>query len=211
MRLNLPYAPETPDFVVTPEGRKAVPEHMTVQEFLDFGFNEKAHWELIGGVPLMSPAPNYKHQRLVFALAEFIDRHCARKRGLEMVQDVDILFEDDPEPDWLRPDVVVVRGREVGDGRMPLRMVPVLVVEVWSPSTGGRDHGIKREIYARAGVGEYWIADPATGGITIFDKPSDGEFNQEPADDSGFIFSPFVGKALRIQKLGRRYNVLTRK
>lgn len=211
MRLSLPYAPETPDFVETREGRKAVPERMTVREFLAFGFEEKQHWEMIGGVPVMSPAPNYRHQRLVLAMLKLIDDACARKRGLETVHDVDILFAGDPEPDWLRPDIVVVRGRDIGDGRMPLRTLPQLVVEVWSPSTGGRDHGIKREIYARAGVPEYWIADPATASLAIFNKPKDGQFFQEQADESGYLFSPFIGKALRIQRMGRKYNILIRK
>ncbi|MBX3475720.1 MAG: Uma2 family endonuclease [Planctomycetes bacterium] len=210
MRLSLPYAPETPDFVDTPQGRKAVPERMTVREFLDFGFEEKQHWELIGGVPVMSPAPNYNHQRLVLALALFVNDACERKRGLEMVQDVDILFAGDPDPDWLRPDIVVVRGKEVGDGRMPLRTLPQLIVEVWSPSTGGRDHGIKREVYARAGVPEYWIADPATGSLAVFHKPSAEGFDQQPADKDGFVISPFIAKALRIQRNGSKYRVLTK-
>jgi Uma2 family endonuclease len=35
----------------------------------------------------------------------------------------------------------------------------VLAVEVLSPGTAARDRGIKRTIYQRAGVGEYWIVD----------------------------------------------------
>lgn len=210
VRLSLPYAPETPDFVVTREGRKAVPERMTVREFLSFGFDEKQHWELIGGVPVMSPAPNYNHQRLVFAIAEVVNAACARKRGHEMVQDVDILFGDDPEPDWLRPDIVVVRTNDIGDGNMPLRTLPQLVVEVWSPSTGGRDHGIKREVYARAGVPEYWIADPATASLAIFNKPKAAQYAQEAADEAGYLHSPFIGKQLRIQRSGTKYRILTK-
>lgn len=210
MRLSLPYAPETPDFVDTPQGRKAVPERMTVREFLDFGFEEKQHWELIGGVPVMNPAPNAPHQRLVIELTRLLYDCTARKRGLEVLEDVDILFAGDPDPDWLRPDIVVVRTKETGDGSMPLRTVPLLIVEVWSPSTGGRDHGIKREVYARAGVPEYWIADPATGSLAVFHKPSAEGFDQQPADKDGFVISPFVAKALRIQRNGNKYRVLTK-
>jgi len=38
--------------------------------------------------------------------------------------------------------------------------VPVLVVEILSPSTRRRDHVQKRALYLDAGVAEYWIVDP---------------------------------------------------
>lgn len=60
----------------------------------------------------------------------------------------------------MQPDLFVVRKepgrilrkwREVG--------VPVIAIEVLSPSTASRDRGAKRRIYQRAGVEEYWIVD----------------------------------------------------
>ena len=41
-----------------------------------------------------------------------------------------------------------------------IRGAPDLVVEIISPSNSERDVVRKRDIYARHGVGEYWIADP---------------------------------------------------
>ena len=60
----------------------------------------------------------------------------------------------------LQPDVFVVE-RQPGK---PLRRwedvgVPVLAVEILSPTTAPRDRGAKRRLYQRAGVGEYWIVD----------------------------------------------------
>jgi len=37
---------------------------------------------------------------------------------------------------------------------------PALVVEILSPSTRKRDEQIKRRLYARFGVREYWVVDP---------------------------------------------------
>ena len=69
------------------------------------------------------------------------------------------------------PDITFARG--VGDA---LRIIkrngyvisevgkpPDLVLEVASRTTGGRDYTVKREGYARYGVGEYWRFDPSGG------------------------------------------------
>jgi Uma2 family endonuclease len=43
--------------------------------------------------------------------------------------------------------------------------VPILIVEILSPSTRRRDREQKRELYADAGVAEYWLVDPETRSI----------------------------------------------
>jgi Uma2 family endonuclease len=45
---------------------------------------------------------------------------------------------------------------------------PDLAVEVLSPSTEHVDRGQKSQVYARAGVREYWIVDPEARTIEIF-------------------------------------------
>src|SRR5262249_34896002 len=44
----------------------------------------------------------------------------------------------------------------------PLRIVPDCVCEILSPSTGARDRVTKRQLYARHGVGHYWLVDPVS-------------------------------------------------
>ena len=44
---------------------------------------------------------------------------------------------------------------------------PDLVVEILSPSTAGRDRTLKRSLYARHGVGEYWLVDPDDETVTV--------------------------------------------
>jgi len=41
-----------------------------------------------------------------------------------------------------------------------IKVAPHLVVEILSPSTAGNDRTIKKELYERSGVVEYWIVDP---------------------------------------------------
>ncbi|NIQ54198.1 MAG: Uma2 family endonuclease, partial [Gammaproteobacteria bacterium] len=76
---------------------------------------------------------------------------------------VDVLFA---EGDYLEPDLVFVRKERRGIiGERGIEAAPDLVIEIVSPSTAGRDRGIKRERYAHYGVPEYWVVDPDERGI----------------------------------------------
>ena len=68
-----------------------------------------------------------------------------------------------PACDPVQPDYVVVlasRSAIIADRR--IRGVPDLLVEVLSPGSAAYDEDIKLTAYARAGVPEYAIVDPAT-------------------------------------------------
>ncbi|CAN5178996.1 hypothetical protein BH23GEM4_BH23GEM4_14960 [soil metagenome] len=41
------------------------------------------------------------------------------------------------------------------------------MVEILSPGTAGRDLVMKRELYARVGIQEYWIVDVEAGNIEV--------------------------------------------
>jgi Uma2 family endonuclease len=51
--------------------------------------------------------------------------------------------------------------------------VPELVVEIGSPGTRKRDETIKRRLYERAGVSEYWVVDPELDVIRVYGREAD--------------------------------------
>jgi Uma2 family endonuclease len=60
---------------------------------------------------------------------------------------------------------------------------PDLVIEILSPGTAARDTGIKRALYARGGVREYWIVDPALETVELFSPTRGSErILHEPGD-----------------------------
>jgi len=71
------------------------------------------------------------------------------------------------ENDRVVPDMMVVCNPNIikGDG---IYGAPNLIVEVLSPSTVKNDRGYKMQLYARFGIGEYWIVDPRNKTIEIY-------------------------------------------
>jgi Uma2 family endonuclease len=123
-------------------------------------------YEIIDGVLYMAPAPGEAHQTTVGRLF----RHLAalvEDAGLGRVYVAP--FDVELAPDVvLQPDVIVIL-REHSERITPSRIVgaPDLVVEVVSPGSAGYDRREKQDAYARAGVPEYWIADPATRTVQL--------------------------------------------
>ena len=124
-------------------------------------------YEIIEGVLYMSPAPRTKHQMclayLFFKLEQYNQEHRA---GLVLFAPVDVFFSASTtvEPDIvvvLKPRLSIVQEEKIVGA-------PDLAVEVLSHSTAHVDRGKKFEIYAQAGVREYWIVDPDTRTIEVF-------------------------------------------
>ncbi len=53
-------------------------------------------------------------------------------------------------------------------GEHGIEGAPNLVVEVLSPTSGKYDLGPKRSVYARTGVEELWIVDPARRTLALY-------------------------------------------
>ena len=53
------------------------------------------------------------------------------------------------------------------------RGAPELVIEIASKSTRQRDETIKRRLYEREGVAEYWVVDPEVDAIRVYRRAGD--------------------------------------
>ena len=86
--------------------------------------------------------------------------------------DVVFSFHDVVEPDlvFVAPDQLDILTAKNIQG------TPALVIEILSPSTRKRDREIKRRLYERAGVREYWLVDPDTNAVTVHRRTPDGAF-----------------------------------
>jgi Uma2 family endonuclease len=115
-------------------------------------------YEVIAGELFVTPAPNVRHQaaviELLMRLVPFVKTHGL---GYALASPADIEFD---EEDLVQPDAFV--GPLI-EGRRPRRWSEIttllLVVEVLSPSTARADRTVKRRLFQRVAVPEYWIVD----------------------------------------------------
>jgi Uma2 family endonuclease len=122
--------------------------------------------EIIDGELYVTPSSVTEHQRilgnLAFAFWKFLEAH---PLGDLLIAPLDIVLS---EHDVLEPDLLFVLNEHKEFPQDWVRGAPDLVVEVLSPGTEARDCGPKSKAYARYGVGEYWIVDPAAGAIEVY-------------------------------------------
>ena len=129
--------------------------------------------ELIGGDFYMVPAPNIKHQTVVFNLGLILGTF-VRTHGLGMLRwaPVDVVLSDE---DVVQPDLLFVSNeRRDIITEDNVAGAPDLVIEVLSPSTAERDTKLKLTLYARAGVSEYWIVDPDEESVQVLELGPEG-------------------------------------
>ncbi len=137
-------------------------------------FEPEARVELIrGGIVDMSPI-GPKHQasviRLIRLLIEQLGRH-----ALVSPQGNDIrLVGSNSRP---QPDVTVLKWRDDAyENESPTSEDVILLIEV-SESSLKYDRGSKLQLYAEAGIAEYWIVNLADKVIEIYTDPDEGKYN----------------------------------
>ncbi len=123
-------------------------------------------YEIIDGVLYMAPSPNFAHQSSNMRFLAYLGTHIefvGLGRVIGAPFDVDLGLGK-----TVQPDVMVILNANLGI-ITPEKIIsaPDLVVEIASPSTAGYDRRDKQDAYARAGVPEYWVADPAARTIEV--------------------------------------------
>ena len=145
---------------------------LTYEDFVLFPDDGKRH-ELIDGEHFVNPSPNRRHQAVLRRLTVLLEP-LVRSGGLGEVffAPFDVVFtrHDVVEPDLLF--VSSARSAILTDANV--QGAPDLVVEVLSPASRRQDEVLKRDLYERGGVAEYWIVDPEAETVKVFRRLAEG-------------------------------------
>ena len=128
---------------------------------------EGERWELIDGLAYaMSPAPRVPHQAQAGELFGELRHYLKGKPCRVFMAPLDVFLEEEGESGStvVEPDVIAVcESAKIRDDG--IHGAPDFAAEVLSESTASKDFGVKKELYERAGVREYWIIHPDTGAV----------------------------------------------
>ena len=147
---------------------------LTYDDFLLFPEDDGLRHEIIDGVHYVTPSPGLRHKDLVGRLHLALGNHLASHPGIGRVflSPLDVIFT---LHDIVEPDLLFVASDQLEImTEKNIQGAPAIVVEVVSKSTRSRDERIKRELFERGGVREYWIVDPDRSQLIVHGREGDG-------------------------------------
>lgn len=115
----------------------------------------------------MSPSANYRHSMIDGNIYAIIRRSLKDSVCLAFVENLDFKYHSEENDDYVIPDVMIVCDRKHLKGGS-YTGIPKFIVETLSPSTAMRDMTIKKDIYEKSGIPEYWIVSPKERGVQIY-------------------------------------------
>jgi Uma2 family endonuclease len=149
----------------------------------------------------MTPSPKSLHQivasNLVHHLGSFVRAH---ELGHVLFSPMDVHLSGG---DVVQPDVLFVAEANAGIIRDWIHGAPDLLVEIISGEGVERDRLVKRDLYARNGVREYWLVDPEARSVEVLGLNASGRY--EPSgyfeERDTVVSSLLAGLALPVAKL----------
>ncbi len=140
---------------------------LTYQDYLEIPDEPGFHFEILEGMLIKEPSPNYIHQRVSRRLQRILEDYfwIVDPEGeiFDAPLDVTLL-----EFNVVQPDLFYISSEQniLHDNRID--GPPALVVEVLSPSNGRKDRLQKMRVYQQAQVKHYWLIDPQEKTLECF-------------------------------------------
>lgn len=122
-------------------------------------------YELVRGELFVTPPPSTEHETLLAALTRVLDRYVeANSLGFTYRARAIVRIKGDE----VEPDLMVRQPPISAGNNWENAPLPILLVEVLSPSTRRRDLNEKRSFYSDVGIPEYWVIDADKRAVHVF-------------------------------------------
>lgn len=164
MATTVDQQPAASGSAALPAQERAIPQRMTLQEFLDYPWPSTFRAELVRGEVRPVNFPSWGHSLIVRTLFRALDAHVS-ERGLGEVFADGTGYALPHEPDTARgPDVSFIAVAQLAGLTPALRgiipLAPALAVEVLSPGDRRAELTEKLDDYFAAGSALAWVVDP---------------------------------------------------
>ena len=153
-------------------------------------------YEIIGGELFANSPPTWGHQRVIGRLYGVLRDYTRLTGGQVTFAPFGVLLGPH---DAVEPDLIFLSASRprVPSTDNTIDFPPDLAVEVISPSSRRKDRVAKMALYARAGVPEYWTADPMEREF-IMNHLQGKQYVQVAPDADGWFSSPTLS-GLRVR------------
>lgn len=136
-------------------------------------FEPEARIELIRGEIVDMPPPGPEHESSVIRLHLFFYEQVRRQAIVSPQGNSIRLPNSNSRP---QPDITILRWRDdYYKGRPITEQDVILLVEI-SVSSLEYDRGVKLELYAEAGIPEYWVVNMVEDVVEVYAEPSEGKY-----------------------------------
>ena len=139
-------------------------------------------YEVIEGVLYMSPAPFYRHQKALARLFAILNSYVTLADAGELLfAPFDVVFS---EHDVVQPDILFISKERLSIlTEKNAQGAPDLIIEILSERNRRHDEVMKKSLYERFGIKEYWIVDPARETVKVYKIQEDRYTLQAELDD----------------------------
>jgi len=190
------------EVLVKQKGKK---KKMTYAGFRDMEIpdGDTSIYELINGEIVKRASPNSPHQQASFKISVELGIYNKKKKvGKFFTAPYDVYFDE--ETAGVQPDLLFVsKDRDfIIRENNGIVGAPDLVIEIVSPGSVDKDRNVKKDVYERFAVKEYWIVDPAYQTIEVLRMENDRYQLFSFAEQEGKIKSTVLpGFELEVQKV----------
>jgi Uma2 family endonuclease len=171
--------------------REVAAGDLTYEEYRLFPDDGRRH-ELIGGEHHVTPSPTAVHQRFLRKLGRILDEFVtAHALGEVFFAPLDVVLS---RRDVVQPDLIFISNARLGRlTRENVRGAPDLVVEVVSEASRQTDRKLKRALYEKYDVVEYWVADPELRILEVFRRDEANRLAKVAEfEDAGTLVTPLL-------------------
>ena len=174
----------------------------TYEDYLEIPDEPGYRYEVLEGFLVRDPSPGFTHQRAVRELGSRLMAYFREvdPEGEFIFAPLDVTLTD---RNVVQPDLMFVSSDRLDIIREERIDGPCyLVVEVMSPGSTRRDRLHKMEIYRKAGIPHYWLADPEEKTLEAYSL-RDGVYAVVAAGEAGDTFThpEFPGLTLDLAKI----------
>ena len=136
------------------------------EDYRNLPESETNIYELIHGEFVMIPSPITYHQEISRNIEYFLwDFVRKNNMGYVYLAPFDVVFSKE---NVVQPDILYIskeRSKIITENN--IQGAPDLIIEILSKSTAERDKTLKKTLYAKYGVKEYWMVDPKTKTVEV--------------------------------------------